>query len=137
MSDGDSAERGRDRRTFLKQSAAALSAATLAGCGPPDEGPGAGDARPALEPATLRGVADVVLPSELGDEGREAAVRAFEGWLAELEPVAELNHGYGTAEIAYGPPDPAPAWMAQLAALDLEAQKRHDVAFASLPSEAR
>jgi hypothetical protein len=78
-----------------------------------------------------------VLPTELGDEGREQAVRAFEAWASGYEPVAELNHGYGTAEIRYGPPDPVPAWAAQLRALDLEASKRHGGGFASLGADAR
>jgi len=49
----------------------------------------------------------------------------------------EQNHGYGTSEIDYGPPDPAPAYRAQLLALDLEAQRRHGSDFAALAPEPR
>ncbi len=127
-----------DRRTFLKRTGAVLSVAAAGGCGP-DGAPGSG--RPAegtgLDPGVLRAVAPLVLPTELGDEGRERAVRAFETWAVDYEPVAELNHGYGTAEIRYGPPDPVPAWGAQLRALDLEASKRHGGAFATLGPDIR
>ncbi len=121
-----------DRRTFLKRSGAALSAAVVSGCvsdsPSPDE---AVDSRH-LEPALLRALATVVLPAELGQAGTEAAVQSFERWAYSYEPVAELNHGYGTSEIRYGPPDPVPAWKAQLEALDLEARKRTESSFVTL-----
>jgi hypothetical protein len=81
-------------------------------------------------------VGRLVLPSELGSEGRERAVQAFEAWAYGYQPVAELNHGYGTSEIRYGPPDPVPGWAAQLEALDLEATQRHGTAFADLSRDA-
>ena len=62
----------------------------------------------------------------------EEAVRGFERWAAAYEPVPELNHGYGTSEIRYGPADPVPGWAAQLQALDLEASKRTGSGFAAL-----
>ena len=82
--------------------------------------------------ALLGAVGAVVLPSELGDAGRTAAVDGFRTWALAYEAVPELNHGYGTSEIRYGPPDPVPAWGAQLRALDLEAGRRHGTAFAAL-----
>lgn len=124
-----------DRRAFLRSSAAALSAAALGGC-VPDAPVRAGD-RTTLDPAVLRAVGDVVLPGELGAGGRDEAVRGFEAWLDAFEPVAELNHGYGTSEIQYGPPDPAPRWAAQLRALEVEARKRHDAGFTELDPEER
>ena len=123
-----------DRRTFLKRSAAALSVTAAAGCVPDA---GREGARGALDPALLRAVGDTVLPGELEAGGREAAVRAFERWAYAYEPVAELNHGYGTSEIRYGPPDPVPAWSAQLQALDLEARRRHGSGLAALASSDR
>jgi hypothetical protein len=128
-----------DRRTFLKRTGAALSAAAAGACSPgerpSDESSGDAGASGPLDPDVLRAVAPLVLPSELGDEGREQAVRDFERWASAYEPVPELSHGYGTAEIRYGPPDPVPGWAAQLRALELEAVKRHGQGFASLAPE--
>lgn len=126
----------RDRRAFLKSSAAALSGVALGRCAP---GEGRGGRRPGLEPGLLRALGGAVLPAgELGAEGVERVVAGFERWLEGFEPVAELNHGYGTAEIEYGLPDPAPRWRAQLEALELEARRRHGRGFADLgPGERR
>jgi hypothetical protein len=122
-----------DRRTFLKTSTAALSVAAVGACssGPPGQGEDALGPRH-LDAALLRAVAVLALPSELGDAGREQAVQGFERWAAAYEAVPELNHGYGTSEIRYGPADPVPAWAAQLRALDLESWKRNHRAFAKL-----
>ena len=107
------------RRTFLKQSAATVAAASLASCAP------AAVERPdTLVPATLRAVGEAVLPEELGDDGRERAVAAFELWAEGLEPVAEMAHPYLVPETAYTGPDPRPGWAAQLRALDIETGKR-------------
>lgn len=137
-----------DRRTFLKRSGAALSAAALSACVPGDPsrdgggrseadgGPG-GAAALGLDAARLRALGDAVLPSELGADGREAAVSDFERWVAEYAPGFELNHGYGTSEIRHGPPHPAPAWAAQLDTLDAEARIRHGAGFADVGPEAR
>jgi len=128
-----------DRREFLKRSAAAVSAAAV--------GVGAGARRlPAGEPRrdgralpgdVLRGVAGVVLPPELGSDGIERVARGFEEWVAGYTPVTEQVHGYGSQEIRYGPPDPAPRWTAQLEAFDREARARHGGAFADLEPAAR
>lgn len=128
----------RDRRSFLKRSATALSALALTRCAPDATGTAAdqADAR-ALPGDTLRAVAEVVLPGELDADERERTVRDFEAWLAGFRPVVEQNHGYGTSEISYGPPDPAPAWAAQLEALELEARRRHDTLFPELPAASR
>lgn len=127
-----------DRRTFLKTTGAAISVAATGGCAPADSrrGQAAGDAA-VLDPDLLRAVAPLVLPSELDDEGREQAVRGFEAWASAYDPVPELNHGYGSADIRYGPPDPVPGWAAQLRALDLEANRRHGQGFASLDRDLR
>jgi hypothetical protein len=124
-----------DRRTFLKRSGAALSVAAVGTTLPQTLAADAAVRR--LDPALLRAVAEVVLPSELGAPMREEAVADFEAWANAYEPVAEMNHGYGTSEILYGPPDPVPAWTAQLEALELETQKRTGSAFAALTPNAR
>jgi hypothetical protein len=129
---------GQDRRTFLKRSSVAVSAAALAGC-VPEVGTGGAEATTSerLDEALLQAVGEVVLPGELGAEGRQRAVRAFQAWADAYEPVAELNHGYGTAELRYGPPDPVPGWAAQLEALDLEARARRGTGFADMGPEGR
>ena len=125
-----------DRRTFLKRSGAALSAAAVSGCLPSSAERQESSTAP-LHAEVLRAVAEVVLPADLEDASREEAVQSFERWASEYEPVAELNHGYGTSEIRYGPPDPAPAWQAQLEALDLEAGRRMGTSFAALDMPGR
>ena len=127
-----------DRRTFLKTTGAAVSGAAVGACTPgsPSTESDAASAR-ALDGALLRAVGEVVLPSELGRDGRERAVQGFQLWAADYQAVPELNHGYGTSEIRYGPPDVVPAWGAQLQALDIEATKRHGMGFAALDAPVR
>ncbi|MXX70022.1 MAG: twin-arginine translocation signal domain-containing protein [Gemmatimonadales bacterium] len=137
------------RRTFLKQSAATVAAVSLTGCAPeaaggrPAETDGDGlsettGAAPVPLPAeTLRAVAEAVLPDELGDDGRERAVRAFERWSDALEPVAELSHPYLVPEIRYSGPDPRPGWAAQLEGLEKESGSRHGVTVSDLDVPAR
>jgi hypothetical protein len=123
------------RRVFLKAGAALASAAALPSCAP---GVGKeGGPAPAERADTLAALASVALPSaSLGEEGVRRVVEGFRKWLDELEPVAELDHVYiATDEVPYGPPDPGPMWRAQLEALDLEAEKRHESRFAALARE--
>ena len=112
------------RRTFLKQSAATVAAASLAGCAPSPS-----EREDALAPVTLRAVGEAVLPDELGADGRERAVTAFELWAEGLEPVAEMAHPYLVPETLYTGPDPRPGWAAQLRALNIESGKRFGASF--------
>ena len=125
-----------DRRTFLKRTGAAISAAAVTGCAP-DAASDPSQSGRRLDGPVLRAVGAVVLPTSLTDAQREQAVQAFERWALGYEPVAELNHGYGTSDIRYGPPDPAPAWKAQLEALDLEARQRGHASFVGLDVETK
>jgi hypothetical protein len=128
------------RRRFLAQSVA-LPVATLLP-GPPLRGqeaapPSARDTTSPFAPdsaATLRALGEVVLPAgELAAGDLEIALQRFARWAEALEPVAELDHPYlSTDEIAYGPPDPRPAWQAQLEALELLASKRHGTSYTVL-----
>lgn len=130
------------RRTFLKQSAATVAAVSLTGCAPGETRESAaqtdGDATSAgttpvpLPPETLRAIGEAVLPDELGDDGRERAVRAFERWSDALEPVAELSHPYLVPEIRYSGPDPRPGWVAQLEGLEKESESRLGMALSDL-----
>jgi hypothetical protein len=122
------------RRRFLKESAAAV---TAAGIFPAPAAELLGQAqRPkqALPQDTLRSIGDVALPaSELGKDGIAKVVAGFQTWLDGFEPVAELDHPYlSSSEIQYGPPDPRPRWQAQLEALELESQKKYGVGFAQI-----
>ena len=132
------------RRSFLKQSAATVAAASVAGCAP-DAGStrgadiagaaraaGSGSAPTPLPAHTLRAVAEAVVPEELGDEGRERAVTAFERWSDGLEPVVELSHPYLVPETRYSGPDPRPGWAAQLQGLEKECHARHGIPLADL-----
>jgi hypothetical protein len=123
------------RRTFMKTGAALASALALPSCARENSQETA--AAPAGKPQTLAAVAAIVLPAaSLGEDGVRRVVEGFRKWLDELEPVAELDHAYiFTDEILYGPPDPEPLWRAQLEALELEAEKRHDASFDAIPRE--
>lgn len=123
---------GASRRTFLKTAGAIASgvAASTVACASGQESAAA--RANAIDRASLDPLADVVLPAELGADGRAAAVAAFVSWVNGYEPVAQEMVGYGYSDIRYLPPDPAPAWRAQLDALDLLAQKVHKTPFASL-----
>jgi hypothetical protein len=123
------------RRTFMKTGAALASALALPSCAP--ETSKEAPAAPSGRPETLSAVAGIVLPAaSLGEEGVRQVVEGLRKWLDELEPVAELDHAYiFTDEILYGPPDPEPLWTAQLEALELESEKRHEASFAAIPRE--
>ena len=85
----------------------------------------------------MHALAEAVLPGELGAEGRQRAVSAFQAWAYAYEPASELNHGYGSSEIRYSPADPVPGWQAQLEALDLEARARAGRGFAEMGPDGR
>ncbi|MDH3223306.1 MAG: hypothetical protein OEO23_06290, partial [Gemmatimonadota bacterium] len=131
---------GSDRRTFLKRGLVLTTAAATTAAVPGGAAPGGSESiqpAPVPDPLVLRAVAEVVLPGELGEDGRERAVRAFERWIESYEPAFEMNHGYGTHEIVYGPAHPGPGWQAQLEALDVEARRRTGDGFATLPVDGR
>lgn len=66
---------------------------------------------------TLRAIAQKVLPSELGPGGREVTVAAFEGWVRDYRPGAEMDHGYGFTRLRSKAPSPASVYLEQLRAL--------------------
>ena len=126
-----------DRRTFLKVAGTLAAGAAVTGCTveshPPDASATPAGARAsALDRAVLDAVGDAMLPESLGATAKAAAVTAFVAWADAYEPVAEEMHGYGYADIRYLPPDPSPAWRAQLEALDLLAQKTRRKTFGAL-----
>jgi len=76
---------------------------------------------PSEQGATLRALAVLVLPSELGPEGLERTVGAFERWVRDYRPGAEMDHGYGVTRLRSKPASPAPAYLQQLRDLRLPA----------------
>ncbi|MBI4520983.1 MAG: gluconate 2-dehydrogenase subunit 3 family protein [Gemmatimonadetes bacterium] len=124
-----------DRRSFVKTVGAALPVVALPACAPQSADPAR--AARTLDPVMLRALAEATLPSEVDAQGRESAVAEFERWLAEYRAVVERDHGYGTGELTYTGPDPAPGWRAQLEALDLEAKQRFGRGFADLDVDVR
>jgi hypothetical protein len=131
------------RRAFLKSASllAASAAATGTACqvqGPKETDASQGAERvKGLDRELLDAAAEAMLPESLGRSGIRAATDAFVGWVDGYAPVAEEMHGYGYSDVRYLPADPAPAWRAQLSALDLLAQRVHRTAFAALAVPAR
>jgi len=77
---------------------------------------------------TLRVLAAVVLPSEMGAAGLEKTVAAFERWVRDYRPGAEMEHGYGFTRLRSKPPSPASAYLEQLRALRLAGDPASKVA---------
>ena len=72
---------------------------------------------PGEQADTLRALAAVVLPSELGAAGLDRVAADFGRWVREYRPGAEMDHGYGFTRIRTKPASPAPAYLQQLAGL--------------------
>ena len=130
-----------NRRSFLK-AAGVIAASTAVGCKfethiPETVGTPSSDRVTGFDRTLLDAVAEAVLPTELGAKGRDVATGQFVQWVDGYDPVAEEMHGYGYSDIRYLPADPAPAWRAQLAALDVLAKKSMQNSFVKLPVKAR
>ncbi|MDH4110384.1 MAG: hypothetical protein OEW35_19045 [Gammaproteobacteria bacterium] len=118
------------RRRFLQVSAGVVTGLSLSSCA--DER-AAETSAGGLDRPTLEAVGRIALPTGvLGEAGVGRVVGEFLAWLAAFEPVSERDHGYGTAEVRYGPPHPGPLWGAQLEALSLEAHKRFGSTYAGI-----
>lgn len=74
--------------------------------------------------ATLRDVAAVVLPAELGRTGTDDVVDRFQRWLRGYKAGAEMDHGYGFTRLRSTGPFPGRSYAAQLTAVDAEARTR-------------
>lgn len=130
------------RRHFLKTAGVltvgSASALAVGGCDAEPGDAAAPTTRTRLDRSLLDALAVVVLPESLGEEGIRQAVERFHAWVDGYQPVAEEMHGYGYADIRYLPADPAPAWQAQLAALDLLARRTTKTGFIALaPAQRR
>jgi hypothetical protein len=66
---------------------------------------------------TLRAIAAVVLPAELGAAGLDKATADFITWVKNYRAGAETDHGYGNTRIRAKGQSPAADYLRQLAAL--------------------
>lgn len=90
-----------------------------------------------LDAAVVRGVADVVLPAELGKDGIARVSRSFDQWIGGYRQGMELVHPYGSAELRQTGESPIGRWRSQLAALERGAREKHRRAFAALTRDQR
>lgn len=86
----------------------------------------------ALDAVALTGLAEAVLPSELGSDGATRAARAFGRWVSGYRAGAEVLHPYGSGVITRIAADPVGRWRRQLTELDGKARSAHSKAFAAL-----
>src|SRR6185295_1537926 len=88
--------------------------------------------------ATLKAIAEVVLPAAIGSAGRDKAVRNFVVWVRNYREGADRGHGYGASTLsAPAGPSPASRYPAQFAALDQAASEAGATSFAALPVDRR
>jgi hypothetical protein len=90
----------------------------------------------AADEVRLRTLADVVLPQEIGAQGRDQAVRAFLAWGNDYRAGAETDYGYGFPRLRRLPPSPFAKYPSQLEALDQQARTRNH-SFSDLPQDER
>jgi hypothetical protein len=82
-------------------------------------------------------LAEVVLPSELGESGFGRVGRDFTQWVSGYRAGAELVHPYGSTELRTTGASPTGRWQAQLATLDRQARAQHQRGFAAIPLDQR
>jgi len=86
--------------------------------------------------AVLHDIAPTVLPTTLGDHGARQVADKFVAWVRGYREGVPLTHGYGHPRLQKSGASPAPAYIAQLTALDAEA-KAHGGTWRSLDAETR
>ncbi|HMC57001.1 MAG TPA: hypothetical protein VKH19_17605 [Gemmatimonadaceae bacterium] len=67
--------------------------------------------------ATMRSLAEAILPSELGADGAAKVARDFQRWIDGYRENAELVHGYGTSALSFAAASPRAKWAAQIETL--------------------
>ena len=121
------------RRALLQSLAAVVTARPLAGLRALAQAP-ITDA----ETATLRAIAEVVLPSAVDRTARDRVVTAFVAWVRGYREGADRGHGYGSSALSQPTgPSPAKSYPGQLAALDALATAAGAKSFAALSVEDR
>ena len=63
----------------------------------------------------------MVLPGEIGADGRARVVTSFVRWLRDYRAGADMDHGYGFTRLRRTPPSPTAKYAAHFAALDQRA----------------
>jgi hypothetical protein len=122
------------RRTVLKSLAAVVAVPALSELQLVAQGPSLSDA----DIATLKAIAEVVLPTALGQSGRDKAVARFVAWIRNYKDGADRGHSYGASTLAAASgPSPAARYPAQFAALDKSARDQGAASLAALPLDAR
>src|SRR5437764_15378013 len=86
--------------------------------------------------AALHDIAPTVLPTTLGDNGARQVADKFVAWVRGYREGVALTHGYGHPRLQKSGPSPAPAYLAQLSALDHEARAKGG-AFSTLDLDTR
>lgn len=114
---------GLSRRTFVQWTGSiaallGLRPRNASGAAPDAASVAATDQPSVLDAALLLGLAEAVLPQELGASGIADVARAFSAWARGYKPGAELLHGYGTDRLSFAAPSPLPRWQAQLRGLN-------------------
>ena len=88
--------------------------------------------------ATLRALAEVVLPSVVARDERERIVTGFVAWVRNYKEGAEMGHGYGSSTLRQpSGPSPAARYPAQFVSLDESAKATGGASFAALAVDAR
>src|SRR5262245_3801790 len=119
------------RRALLQSLAAVV---TARGLGLRAQAPPITDAHA----ASLRAIAEVVLPSSLDRSARDEVVVAFVRWVRGYREGADRGHGYGSSTLSQPTgPSPAGRYPDQFAAPDTAAAARGAASFAALPLDAR
>ena len=122
------------RRTLLQWIAALVAMRPFAGLRLAAQSP----AFSIADTGTLKAIAEVALPSAIGQKGRDLAVERFMAWHVNYRPGAERGYGYGSSTLS-APTGPAPAvrYAAQFAALQKAAQDQGAASFAALALDKR
>jgi hypothetical protein len=122
------------RRALLQSLVAVITARPLAGVRLRAQAPPITDA----ETATLKAMAEVVLPSSLDRAARDRVVTAFVNWVRGYREGADRGHGYGSSSLSQpSGPSPASRYPAQFAALDKAAAARGAASFSALAPDGR
>ena len=128
-------KRSLQRRTLLQLLATAVAATPLGRLAIFAQAPAAiTDA----QTATLKAIAEVVLPSAISREDRDRVVAAFVAWVHNYKEGAEMGHGYGSSTLRQpSGPSPAARYPAQFAGLDEAAKASGAGSFGALSVDAR
>jgi Gluconate 2-dehydrogenase subunit 3 len=122
------------RRTVLQAIAAAVAATPLARLRIFAQAPPITE----TETATLKAIAEVVLPAAVGREERDRVVAEFVAWVRNYKEGADMGHGYGASTLrSPSGPSPAPRYPSQFASLDDAAKAKGASSFATLRPDDR